>query len=76
MAFTEDDPFVSRVMEWIERSNRDLDEEKAKAREIIDAYEDLREILYEEWDPNAIRVKEDGEDVAKVVPFSKTDRKT
>ena len=61
MALSEDDPIVSRVLDWIERGNRDLDEEKTKAQEIIDAYDDLREILYEEWNP---------------VPFSKTDRET
>ena len=61
MALTEDDPIVSRVLEWIERGNRDLDEEKAKAREIIDAYDDLRMILYAEWNP---------------VSFSKDGRKT
>ena len=73
MAFTADDPIVSRVLEWIERGNRDLDEEKAKAREIIDAYDDLREILYEEWNPDEIKEKGGA---AKVVPFSKTDRET
>jgi len=61
MALTADDPIVSRVIEWIERGNRDLDEEKAKAREIIDAYDDLRMILYAEWNP---------------VSFSKDGRKT
>ena len=73
MALSEDDPIVSRVLEWIERGNRDLDEEKAKAREIIDAYDDLREILYEEWNPDEIKEKGGA---AKVVPFSKTDRET
>ena len=61
MALSEDDPIVSRVLDWIERGNRDLDEEKAKAEEIIGAYDDLREILYEEWDPDGVSVKlEDG----------------
>jgi len=75
MALSEDDPLVSRVMEWIERGNRDLDEEKAKAQQIIGAYDDLREILYEEWDPNEIRVRLEDDSYA-VVPFSKTDRET
>ena len=75
MALSEDDPIVSRVLEWIERGNRDLDEEKAKAEEIIGAYDDLREILYEEWDPDGVSVKaEDG--TYSIIPFDKHNRET
>jgi len=75
MAFSEDDPIVSRVLEWIERGNRDLEEEKAKAREIIGAYDDLREILYEEWDPDGVSVEaEDG--TYSIIPFDKHNRET
>jgi len=56
MAMDENDPFVRRVMEWIQRGNDDLDEEKEKADDIIGAYDALRTILYHEWDPEKFRV--------------------
>ena len=61
MAMDENDPFVQRVMEWIQRGNDDLEEEKEKPNDIIGAYDDLRAILYTEWEPEK---------------FSKTDRNT
>ena len=51
MAMDENDPFVQRVMEWIQRGNDDLEEEKEKPNDIIGAYDDLRVILYSEWEP-------------------------
>ncbi len=56
MAMDENDTFVRRVMEWVQRGNNDLEEEKEKAEEIIGAYDDLRVRLYTEWDPEKFRV--------------------